>query len=96
MWAGPYNPMGSYNFPTHYGDGTPVYEDDFSTDEWPATESGDGERWIYGELDLNKMVPPSVSCMGAKLPPNNVVRGMQTKSLSRYPNKPVVCTGKNE
>ena len=96
MWAGPYNPMGSYNFPTHYGDGTAVYEDDFSTDEWPEPDHNYGERYIYGELDLNKMVPPSVSCMAAKLPPNNVIKAISTDFISRTTLRPIVCNGKNK
>ena len=92
MWAGPYNPMGSYNYQSHYADGTPIYENDFSTDQWPDSGS-ETRRWIYGELDLNKMVPPSASCMGAELPANNDVRADTSSSFSKVLNKPVVCEG---
>ena len=97
MWAGPYNPTGSYRFPVNYGDGTPIYDIDFTTADWPDT-GDNGERWIYGELELNEMTPPSASCMGAKLPSNDDVR---TKLLNQYTSnaanilhKPVVCKGK--
>ena len=93
MWTGPYNAMGSYSFPTHYGDGTAVYEDDFNTDEWPDTD--EGYRYIYGELDYHKMVPPSRSCMAAKLDPNYDIRTLSSKLVNRYLTKPVVCEGKN-
>ena len=97
MWGGPYNPTGSYNFPAQFGDGTPIYDTDYTTADWPDT-GDNGERWIYGELELNNMIPPSASCMGAKLSANDDVR---TKLLNQYTwneysilSKPVVCKGK--
>ena len=99
MWAGPYNPTGSYKFPSHYGDGTPIHDTDFSNDDWPDDGDG-GQRWIYGELEINNMVSPSMSCMGLKLPSNNNVRRVLSiyyKSQTwKWKDKPVVCEGKNE
>ena len=93
MWAGPHNPMGSYAFPAQYGDGTAVYPNDFSTDDYP--DSADWEtRWIYGELDYYKMVPPSSSCMGVKMPPNIKVRTKSKSTFSKFKSRPVVCKGK--
>ena len=95
MWAGPHNPAGSYAFPSMYGDGTTVYSDDFSADQWP--DSSDWlTRWIFGELDYHKMVPPSMSCMAAKLPSNNKVRAFNLAFFSKLINRPVVCKGENE
>ena len=97
MWAGPYNPTGSYKFPSHYGDGTPIHDTDFTNDDWPDTGDA-GQRWIYGELEINEMVPPSMSCMSAKLTSNNNIRSVLSvwyKSRT-WKDKPVVCEGKNE
>ena len=100
MWAGPYNSMGSYSFPTHYADGTPIYDTDFSTAEWPdsgtssLTSDPGSMRWIYGELDYNKMIPPSASCMAALLPANNVVRADTLWDFSKTVERPVVCKGR--
>ena len=91
--------MGSYAFPTHYADGTPIYDTDFSTSEWPdsgtssLTSDPGSMRWIYGELDYNKMVPPSASCMAALLPANNVVRAHTLWDFSKTVERPVVCKG---
>ena len=99
MWAGPYNSMGSYAFPTHYADGTPIYDTDFSTTEWPdsgtssLTSDPGSMRWIYGELDYNKMIPPSASCMAALLPANDVVRAHTLWDFSKTVERPVVCKG---
>ena len=99
MWAGPYNSMGSYAFPTHYADGTPIYDTDFSTTEWPDTGTSSltsdpgSMRWIYGELDYNKMIPPSASCMAALLPANDVVRAHTLWDFSKTVERPVVCKG---
>ena len=96
MWSGPYNPTGAYKFPAHYGDGTPIHDSDFTNADWPDTGNY-GQRWIYGELEINEMVPPSHSCMSTKLPPNNVVRTKLLGAYKDYANtlldKPVVCEG---
>ena len=92
MWAGPHNPTGSYAIPTHYGDGTAVYADDLSTDEWPDN-GGWPARWIYGEVDYFKMVPPSLSCMTLNLPANKNVKSHDSLSFSKSEERPVVCEG---
>ena len=91
--------MGSYAFPTHYADGTPIYDTDFTTTEWPdsgtssLTSDPGSMRWIYGELDYNKMIPPSASCMAALLPANNVVRAHTLWDFSKTVERPAVCKG---
>jgi hypothetical protein len=87
--------MGSYAFPTQYGDGTAVYPDDFSANQWPDSGSSliPEMRWIYGELEYYKMVSPSSSCMRANLSPNNKVRAKTLATFSKLINRPVVCQG---
>ena len=92
MWAGPHNPTGSYAIPTYYADGTVVYAADFSIDERPDTGSWP-RRWIYGEADYFKMVPPSLSCMTFNMPANKDVKSHDSVLFSKSVERPVVCEG---
>ena len=94
MWGGLYNPMGSYAFPTHYGDGTPVYSTDFSATKYPDADFAYSRQWIYGELDYHKMAAPATSCTTFRMTNNNVVRAVTTKHFNKDVIRPVVCEGK--
>ena len=91
IWGGPQNARGTYKFPSHYDDGTVVYDNDFTTTWYPETVSW--YRWIYGELDYFKMTPPSLACTAIILPQNTNVWKYTGSWTPGTRLRPAVCSG---
>ena len=98
MWSGPNSPRGAYSFPTHYFDGTSIYDEDFHNRHYPNNRTG--YHWYpytketSSEEDLFKMVPPSMSCSSTMLPANDDVFRNTGSSEDGDLTRSVVCKGK--
>ena len=92
IWGGPQNARGTYKFPSHYDDGTVVYDNDFTTTWYPETVSW--YKLIYGELDYFKMTPPSLACTAIILPQNTNVWKYTGSSTPGSRLRSAVCSGK--
>ena len=97
IWSGPNNPRGSYSFPTHYSDGTSIYDEDFSENPYPnnGTSSKSETRLWYSEKSYFTMVRPSMACSSTVLPENINVWRHTDKGEHGSNSRSVVCKGNN-